>query len=286
MDCASVFPPDRVTVMGVVNLTPDSFSDGGRLVRSGGAVDLGRAIDHAAKLVEAGAHVLDLGGESTRPGAEEVDPALECQRTVPAVAAIAARFDVHVSIDTRKAEVAQEALRAGACIVNDVSGLQFDPGLGAVAAAAEALVVLGHARGTPTDMQSRADYDDVPGEVAREVDASVALAQASGIARERLVIDPGIGFAKRLEANLELLAHVDWLRSRFERPLLVGPARKRFIGELTGDPVEARDAATAEICAVLAFAGVDAVRVHDVASASRAVMLGRTLRDARRKELT
>lgn len=272
--------------MAVVNLTPDSFSDGGRLSLSTGEVALDRLVDRAADLVAAGADILDVGGESTRPGALEVPADVERTRTERAIAALAARFDVPISIDTRKASVGRAALAAGACIVNDVSGLRFDPALGRVAAESEAVLVLGHARGTPADMQARAHYDDVLIEVAAELDESVARAARAGVTRERLAIDPGIGFGKKLAANLELMAHVSWLRGRFELPVLVGPSRKGFLGELTGEPVNARDPATAEVCAVLAFAGVDAVRVHDPASASRAVRLGRALRDARRKELS
>ena len=286
MDSASVFPSDRVTVMGVVNLTPDSFSDGGGLTNAAGEVDLTRVIDHAGRLVAGGAGILDVGGESTRPGAEEVAVAVERGRTEHAVAALVDRFDTPISIDTRKACVARAALAAGACIVNDVSGLRFDPGLGEVVAEAAAVVILGHMRGTPGDMQQRARYDDVLADVADELEESIGLAEAAGISRDHIALDPGIGFAKRIDANLELMAHVGWLRSRFELPVLVGPSRKAFIGQLTGESVEQRDPATAEVCAVLAFAGVDAVRVHEVASAHRAVGLGRALRDARRKELS
>jgi len=282
----SLFPADRVTVMGVVNLTPDSFSDGGHLSLAHGATDLEGVLARARALVDGGAHLIDVGGESTRPGAAAVPPDEECARVVPAIELIARALDVPISIDTRKAEVARAALAAGARMVNDVSGLMFDPSLAGVAAEAGAWLVLGHTRGTPEVMQQRADYGDVLAEVARELDASVEAALSAGVARERLAIDPGIGFGKRIGANLELMAHVDWLKSRFELPVLVGPSRKSFLGELTGAPVGARDAATAEVCAVLAFLGADAVRVHDVQGASRAVKLGRALRDARRKELS
>ncbi len=283
---ASIFPPDRVTVMGVLNLTPDSFSDGGRLEREAGGTDVDAAVAHARALVAAGAHLLDVGGESTRPGAVEVPVDEECARVVPAIRALAEAVDAPISIDTRKAEVARAALAAGAIVVNDVSGLAFDPSLAGVVAEAGACLVLGHARGTPDVMQSRAEYDDVLAEVAAELEASIEAALAAGVARDRLAIDPGIGFGKRLDANLELMAHVGWLKSRFELPVLVGPSRKSFLGHLTGAPVEERDAATAEVCAVLAFAGADGVRVHDVQGACRAVKLGRALRDARRKELS
>lgn len=286
MQSASVFPPDRVTVMGVVNLTPDSFSDGGRLMRSDGGIDVEAVAREARAQVAAGAHILDVGGESTRPGAAEVPAAEECRRIENAVATIARSIPVPISIDTRKATVARAAIAAGARVVNDVSGLTFDPELASVVAEAGVCLVLGHARGTPDVMQSRARYHDVLREVARELEAGVERATAAGVPRDALAIDPGIGFSKDLAANLELMAHVGWLRSRFELPVLVGPSRKAFLGRLTGAPVEDRDAATAEVCAVLAFAGADAVRVHEVAAASRAVLLGRALREARRKELS
>ncbi len=286
LQSASIFPPDRVTVMGVVNLTPDSFSDGGRLTHASAGTDVDAVLAHGRALGDAGAHVLDVGGESTRPGAAEVPAGEERARVEAAIEALASELDVPISIDTRKAEVARAALAAGASVVNDVSGLAFDPELASVAADAGACLILGHARGTPDVMQSRAHYDDVLAEVASELEASIDVALHAGVSRDRLAIDPGIGFGKQLDANLELMAHVAWLKSRFELPVLVGPSRKSFLGHLTGAPVEERDAATAEVCAVLAFAGADAVRVHDARSASRGVKLGRALRDARRKELS
>jgi dihydropteroate synthase len=279
---STIFPPSRVTIVGVLNATPDSFSDGGRFVRPEGPVDVEAAVAAAAALVRDGAHVIDVGGESTRPGAREVPAAVERDRVVPVIEALAKALDVPLCVDTRKAEVAEAALEAGARIVNDVSGLGFDPGLAQVVARAGAGLVLGHLRGTPEHMQESPHFDDVLEEVARELGASVARARSAGIAGARLAVDPGLGFGKRLEHNLELLAHVGRLRGRLGLPVLVGPSRKAFLGQLTGDPVEARDAATAAACAVAVFAGADAVRVHDVAGARRAVAVGRALADARR----
>jgi dihydropteroate synthase len=283
LTASTIFPRERVTVVGVLNTTPDSFSDGGRLMGDGGAVDVNAAVAAAARMIEAGAQMLDVGGESTRPGALETPQALEIDRTAPVVEALAKRFAVEISIDTRKSAVAEVALGAGAGVVNDVSGLGFDPALAGVAAAAEASLILGHLRGTPETMQSDPHFDDVLGEVATELGVSLAAARAAGIPAERLAVDPGIGFGKRLEDNLALLANVGELGARLRLPVLVGPSRKAFLGSLTGDPVECREIATAAACAVAIFAGAAAVRVHDVAGAVRAAAIASALRDARRE---
>jgi dihydropteroate synthase len=227
-----------------------------------------------------------VGGESTRPGAVTVPVEEEIARTAPAIQALARRLQVPISIDTRKAAVAREALAVGAAVVNDVTGLRHDPELAEAAAEAGAGLILGHIRGTPETMQRAPYYDDVLREVAAELESALALARRAGVARRRLAIDPGIGFGKRLEDNLQLLAHLDWLRDRLGLPLLVGPSRKSFLGSITGDPVEEREQASTAACALAAFGGADAVRVHDAAGARRAVAVGRALRDARRKELT
>jgi dihydropteroate synthase len=247
-------------------------------------VDVERGVDCAAALLREGAHVIDVGGESTRPGAPEVPAAVEMARTVRLVEAIAKRMDVPLSIDTRKAEVAEAALAAGASIVNDVSGLRHDPALADVAARAGAGVVLGHLRGTPQTMQQDPHFDDVLEEVAAELRESVARARAAGVPAASIAVDPGIGFGKRLEDNLALLARPQALRARVGAPVLVGPSRKSFLEALTGDPVGERDRATLAACAVAVFAGADAVRVHDVAGAVRAVAVARALRDAAREE--
>jgi dihydropteroate synthase len=279
---AVIFPEDRVTIMGILNATPDSFSDGGQLLGDGGGVDIDRAIGFAARQVSDGVHILDVGGESTRPGAIEVPTAAEIDRTATIVEAIAKRFEVPVSIDTRKRDVARAALSVGATIVNDVSGLRFDPGLADTVAEAGASLIVGHLRGTPETMQNDPCFDDVCSEVGDELAESVLIAKAAGLANEQLAVDPGIGFGKRLSDNLELLANPAELRARLGLPVLVGPSRKGFLGSLTGDPVEGRDRATAAACAVAVFAGADAVRVHDVAGAVRAVAVASALRAARK----
>jgi len=282
---STIFPRERVTVVGVLNATPDSFSDGGRLVDDRGATDVDAAVAAAARMIEAGAQMIDVGGESTRPGAMETPRVVEIDRTAPVVEALAKRFAVEISIDTRKAEVAEAALDAGARVVNDVSGLGFDAALAGITAAAGASLIVGHLRGTPETMQRDPHFEDVLGEVVAELGVSLASARAAGIPDERLAVDPGIGFGKRLEDNLALLANAGHLGETLGLPVLVGPSRKQFLGSLTGDPVECRDAATAAACAVAIFAGADAVRVHDVAGAVRAAAVAGALRDARREAI-
>jgi len=282
LTASAIFPRERVTVVGVLNTTPDSFSDGGRLLGDGGAVDLDAAVAAAARMIEAGAQMIDVGGESTRPGALETPLAIEIDRTAPVVEALAKRFAVTISIDTRKAAVAEAALGAGARVVNDVSGLGFDSALAGITAVAGASLILGHLRGTPESMQRNLHFDDVLGEVAAELGVSLAKARAAGIPNERLAVDPGIGFGKRLEDNLALLANAGRLGATLGMPVMVGPSRKAFLGSLTGDPIECRDLATAAACAVAIFAGADAVRVHDVAGAVRAAAVAGALRAARR----
>lgn len=282
---STILPPDRVTIVGVLNLTPDSFSDGGRFVGGAGgegALDLAAAREEGEALAAAGAHVIDVGGESTRPGAATVPVEVEIARTRPVIEVLAKRLRTPLSVDTRKAAVAEAALEAGARIVNDVSGLGFDPALAEVAARHGAGLVLGHLRGEPATMQRDVRFADVIEEVGDELAAAAERARAAGVAPERLAVDPGIGFGKELEHNLELLANVELLRKRVGLPVLVGPSRKSFLGRLTGDPPERREAATQAACAVAVFAGADGLRVHDVASALRAARVARALRAARR----
>ncbi len=280
MNARTIFPLERVTIVGALNLTPDSFSDGGRFVRTGSKVNIEAAVEAAESLVRDGAHVIDIGGESTRPGAVAVGVEVEIDRTAPVIEAIAKRVNAPISIDTRKAAVAEAALDAGARIVNDVSGLAFDPDLAGVVAAAQAVLILGHARGTPETMQREPFYDDAVAEVGDELAAAVSEARAAGVAMDRIAVDPGIGFAKRVEDNLRLISNIGALAQRLSHPVLVGPSRKAFLGAVTGDPVERRDPATWAACAIAAFVGADAVRVHDVAGAVKAVAVGRAMRDA------
>lgn len=281
---STIFPPQRVTIVGIVNATPDSFSDGGRFVEWSSGRERPRveqAVEAAAVMLLDGAHILDVGGESTRPGALEVPADVETGRVVPVIEALAKRFDVPISIDTRKAAVADEALVAGATIVNDVSGLRFDPALARSAARADAGLIVGHLRGVPETMQDEPHFDDVLTEVTDELEASVQLARESGIPDEHIAVDPGIGFGKRSFDNLALLARCGGIGKRLGLPVLVGPSRKGFLGTLTGDAVNDRDLATVAACAVACFQGADAIRVHDAAGARRAAVLGRALASAR-----
>lgn len=266
-------PPDRHTprlplLMGVVNVTPDSFSDGGRWF------DADQALAHGTQLAAQGAAILDIGGESTRPGAARPDLAEELRRTIPIVRRLAAdpALRVTVSIDTMRASVAAAAIEAGARIVNDVSGGLADPDMGRVVAQAAELgvdYVAMHWRGHSVDMQSRAVYGDVVKEVCDELSARVDALVAAGVAPERIVLDPGLGFAKNADHNWSLLAHLPQLGQLGHR-LLIGASRKSFLGALEADscgraaPPQARDAATAAISLLCAQAGVWSVRVHDV----------------------
>jgi dihydropteroate synthase len=260
--------------MGVVNATPDSFSDGGRFL------DPGAAAAQAERLAAEGADLVDLGGESTRPGAAPVDAAEERRRVVPVIARLrAAGFGLPISIDTCKAEVARAALEAGADLVNDVQGLA-DPAMARVVAEAGAPLVLMHMRGTPATMAQHCAYGDLLGEVAAELRAGLARAAAAGIPAERIILDPGLGFAKTPGQSVELLARVGELRA-LGHPLLVGPSRKRFIGHLTGAPVEERLPGTLAAVTACVLAGVELIRVHDVAAARQAALVAAALRDAR-----
>jgi dihydropteroate synthase len=270
-----------VTIVGVLNLTPDSFSDGGRFVDTLEALEVDAAIEAGLALIAGGADVLDLGGESTRPGSHTVPTAREIERVRPVIEGLAKATATPISVDTRKAEVAEASLEAGATIVNDVSGLRHDPAIAEVVARKGAGLLIGHLRGEPATMQRDVQFDDVVGEVAAELCDSVARARAAGVPAERIAVDPGLGFGKRLDHNLSLLARVAELRSKVGLPVLIGPSRKSFLGELTGDPVDLRDEATLAACAVGIFAGADGVRVHDVAGARRAAAVARALRDAR-----
>jgi dihydropteroate synthase len=260
-------------LMGIVNATPDSFSDGGQFL------DPDAAVAQALRLEEEGADLVDLGGESTRPGAPAVQVEEELRRVVPVIERLRARgFSLPISVDTTKGAVARAALAAGADLVNDVSALS-DPDLGRAAAEAGAPVVLMHTRGTPADMQSRAVYGDVAREVARELEAALARADASGIPREHTVVDPGIGFAKTPEQNVELLARVGELRT-LGRPILVGPSRKSFIGKLTGASPPERLPGTLAALTACVLAGVELLRVHDVAAGPQAALVAAAIRDA------
>ena len=245
--------------MGVINVTPDSFSDGGALMEPAAAVDA------AVRMVEQGAGIIDVGGESTRPGATTVDAAEEQRRVIPVVQALANRIDVPISIDTFKAETAEAALAAGASIVNDISGLRYEPDLGHVVARRGAAIVLMHTRGRPRDMYSQASYEDVVAEVLDELRESMSFATRAGIPSERILVDPGLGFAKEAPHSFEALARLDEF-SELGRPLVVGPSRKSFLTRPLGGsvPASARDWATAAAVTAAVLAGAHVIRVHAV----------------------
>lgn len=260
--------------MGIVNVTPDSFSDGGVYE------DTDAAVAHALALAEAGADLLDIGGESTRPGAAPVPLDEELGRVIPVVERLAPRVEVPISIDTQKAVVAERALDAGATIVNDVSGLNADPSMAESVARRNAALVMMHMKGTPRTMQHAPHYEDLFDDMRAYFRDGLAHAARAGVALERTVLDPGIGFGKTLAHNLALLAHPDAF-AVLDRPLLVGVSRKSMFQQLIDAPVEARDDVTMATVAVLAFLGVSIVRVHDVARARDAVRIGNALREAR-----
>lgn len=276
------FRKGRVTLVGILNLTPDSFSDGGRFVGAAGRVDAAAAVEAGRALVRDGADVLDVGGESTRPGAAEVSVAEEIRRTAPVLEALAKATDVPLSIDTRKLRVAEAAFDAGATILNDVSGLRHDPRLAALAAERGATLILGHLRGEPATMQRAPRFDDVVAEVTAELGASVSRAREAGVPDARIVVDPGIGFGKTLEHNLALLAGLGRIRAALGLPVLVGSSRKSFLGRLAGGGAPAdRGIATQAADAIAVFQGADALRVHDVAAAARTAKVALALRQAR-----
>jgi len=264
---------ERLLVMGVVNVTPDSFSDGGEFL------DPDAAIAHGRQLAEDGAHILDIGGESTRPGAEPVAADEELRRVIPVIEGLAGA-DRDISIDTAKARVARRALDAGATVVNDVSAFRFDPELAGVVAGAGCDCCLMHMLGEPRTMQEDPRYDDVVSDVKAFLEGRMAFAVAQGVAEERIWLDPGIGFGKTLEHNLELLRRLDEIAA-FGRPVVIGTSRKSFLGKLTGRDEKHRLGGTIATNVMALERGASVFRVHDVAEvadalAVAAATLGRT----------
>jgi len=244
-------------LMGIVNVTPDSFSDGGRFF------DPEAAVAHAVRLVEEGADILDIGAESTRPGAIPVEAKDEIRRLIPVVRATAKAVTVPISVDTSKAVVAQAAIDAGAVIVNDVTALRGDPAMVDLIAESGAGIVLMHMQGNPLTMQEAPEYRDVVSEVAAFLSKQARFAMDRGIAQRQIILDPGIGFGKVLLQNLDLLAELPCF-AQLGYPLLIGPSRKAFLGELTGQPVEDRVWGTAAVVANAVGQGAHILRVHDV----------------------
>jgi dihydropteroate synthase len=263
---------DRTLVMAIINVTPDSFAE------VSPSTDPTRALDIAQAAADQGADLLDLGAESTRPGASPVPPEEELRRLLPALRAIAARVRLPISVDTSRASVARAALDAGAALVNDVSGLRYDPDLGHVVAGAGAGLVLMHMRGRPADMYGNATYGDVIADVRHELEHSIRLAREAGVPREATVLDPGLGFAKRAGHTYEVLARLAEL-AVLGRPLLVGSSRKSFLQVALGEtPPAARDWGTAATVAAAVLEGAHLVRVHAVGEMVQVVRVADELR--------
>jgi len=254
----------RTLLMGVLNVTPDSFSDGGLYF------DRQLAIERALQMVEEGADIIDIGGESTRPFSEPTPLEEELRRVIPVIEAVAPKISIPISIDTYKAKVAFEALQAGASIVNDISGLRFDPEMVKIVAESGAGLIVMHIKGTPKTMQLDPHYDDVMDEIKSYLKESIEKAESEGVHPESIVVDPGIGFGKKLHHNLEIFRRLNELEE-LGKPILVGPSRKSFIGEILGLPVSERLYGTLGAVAYCALKGVHIVRVHDVKAARQVV---------------
>lgn len=262
---------ERPLVMGILNVTPDSFSDGGKFV------DIDKAVAHGLEMAKQGADLLDIGGESSRPGAEPVSAEDELARVIPVIERLQKAGSVPISIDTYKASTAEAALSAGAEIINDISALRFDDHMGALAARRRTPVILMHLLGTPRDMQKNPTYDDCIEEMAAFFEERIRFATICGIERSQLVLDPGIGFGKRLEDNLRLLRELKWF-GKFGLPLLVGASRKSFIGALAGTTSPAERLGGSIAAAVVAVEnGAQIVRVHDVAETVEALKVIRAI---------
>ncbi|WP_299464576.1 dihydropteroate synthase [uncultured Gimesia sp.] len=246
-------------LMGILNVTPDSFSDGGE------ATDLDSAVKKGLQLVEEGADILDIGGESTRPGAEPVSVEEELRRVIPAIKALAARTKIPISIDTTKAEVARQAIQAGAIIINDISGLMFDPAMIPLAAETKAGVICMHIQGTPQTMQDRPEYQNVVADLKIWFGERLQKLLDAGIEPDRIVLDPGVGFGKTAEHNLEILSHIQEFKD-LGFPVLIGHSRKRFLSKVLNRSVEERLAGTIGVSIALASQSVDILRLHDIAA--------------------
>lgn len=262
----------RTYLMGILNVTPDSFSDGGRFF------DQTDAVLHGFQMIKDGADILDVGGESTRPGAERISAEEETGRVVPVIRKLRQKSRIPVSIDTYKSSVALDALKAGANIVNDITGLHADPAMADIIAKQGASVVIMHIKGTPKDMQANPSYDDLVGEVYGYLSDAVEAAKSKGI--KQVMIDPGIGFGKTADHNLELIARLAEFR-KIGVPVLIGVSRKSFIGKILDTPVESRLEGTAAAVTASILNGADIVRVHDVREMRRVALVADAIRRQR-----
>ena len=262
----------KTYVMGILNVTPDSFSDGGLFL------DRENAVRQALRMQADGADIIDIGGESTRPGAEKVSVEDEIKRVVPVIKALAENVNIPISIDTYKSEVADAAVKAGASMINDISGLRFDPDMAKVAAKHKVPVVIMHIKGTPQDMQNDPKYNALIPEITEYFHECIQIARDAGIPDDMIVLDPGIGFGKTVEHNLEIIRRLkefEWLG----KPILIGPSRKAFIGKVLGDvPTSERLEGTASAIAIGIYNGANIIRVHDVKEMSRVAKIADALK--------
>lgn len=262
----------RTHIMGILNVTPDSFSDGGKFFRFEDAVDQGM------RMAEEGADIIDVGGESTRPGSDPLPLEEELSRVIPVIDSLSKKTDVPVSIDTYKSEVARRALDAGAQAINDISALRFDPKMRKVAAESKVPIVLMHIKGTPKNMQKDPSYENVIGEITGYLKESIGMAQDAGIAKEKIIIDPGIGFGKRVQDNLNILKNLQEF-SILGCPIMIGCSRKSFIGRILNLPTEERLEGSLAALTVAVINGANMVRVHDVKESKRVVELVDAIRN-------
>jgi dihydropteroate synthase len=264
----------RTYIMGILNVTPDSFSDGGLYF------DKKRAVEHAIRMEEEGADIIDIGGESTRPGSDPVPVKEEIRRVVPVIEELSKKIKVPISIDTYKADVARAALSAGASMVNDISGLRFDPEMSLTVARYNVPVVIMHIKGTPKNMQENPTYTALIPEIMDYLREGIEIARKAGISEDKIIIDPGIGFGKTVEHNLEIINRLNEFAG-FEKPILLGPSRKSFIGRMLGDlPVTERLEGTAAAVAIGIFNGANIVRVHDVKAMVRVARIADAIKRA------
>jgi dihydropteroate synthase len=261
----------RTLLMGVLNVTPDSFSDGGLYF------DQEKAIDHGLKMVEEGADFIDVGGESTRPGSKPIGWEEEVRRVIPVIESLAKKMDTPISIDTSKSKVAERAVEVGAAIINDISGLHFDPDLGKVAAKQDLPLILMHTRGKPETMQKDIHYESLFSEILRYLKESIQKAESVGLDSEQIIIDPGIGFGKTLEDNLLIIKNLSEFRI-LGKPMLVGTSRKTFIGKILNAKIDERLEGTLSSIAICALNGAHIIRCHDVLQAKKAIAVADAIR--------
>lgn len=264
----------RTYLMGVLNVTPDSFYDGGRFL------DTKKALKQGIIMAEDGADIIDVGGESSRPGSDPVSVEEELKRVIPVIEGLAKEIDIPISVDTYKSEVAKKALDIGASMVNDISALRFDSEMRKVLKDFDVPVVLMHIKGTPKDMQKNPYYDDLIGEITSYLKEAIIVAKNSGIDENKIIIDPGIGFGKRLEDNLEILKNLSFLKS-LKKPILVGPSRKSFIGKILDLLEEKRLEGSLAALAVAVMNGANIVRVHDVRESKKVAKIVDSIKKGR-----